>query len=155
MSSPYRSPTKRLAVEILTDDGRRGAGEIHLHPNTRAPGGFETPLTMIDNEDAFFPLSEENGTVVLMGKARTISVSYVPPEDLAAAGPDPSKARAALDLHLSDGSLLSGWTSLDLPKAQARTLDVLNGPERFLTIHTEDRVHLVNRSHIRSVHPRD
>lgn len=156
MTSPYQSPTKRLSVEVLTDDGSRSVGEIHLHANTRAPGGYESPLAMMESGDTFFPVAEASGRVALMAKARTVSISYVPsPEPNDAGPPPPARGRASLEVHLSDGSELSGWASIELPKEHARTLDILNGPERFLAVHAGGRVHLVNRAQIRRVYPLD
>src|SRR5690606_34922623 len=83
MPSPYQSPTKRLAVEVLIDDGSRLVGDVYLHPNTMAPGGYESPLTMIDDHAWFYPVSEEGGAVALVGKRRTVSLSYASPGDAA------------------------------------------------------------------------
>jgi hypothetical protein len=155
MPSPYQSPTKRLAVEVLIDDGSRLVGDVYLHPNTMAPGGYESPLTMIDDHAWFYPVSEQGGAVALVGKRRTVSLSYASPGDAAVPESAAATDRVSLEVLLSDGSTLSGWALLELPRAQPRTLDFLNGPGSFVTIHDEARIHLVNRAHIRTVHPLD
>jgi hypothetical protein len=152
MASPYQSPTKRLKAEIVTDDGGRVVGDLHLHPNTLAPGGYESVLTMMNNPEPFFPVSEGNETVALVGKRRTVSVSY------GTTGEAPTSStenRVRLEALLSDGRTLSGWAILDLPSSYPRTLDLLNGPGLFLPIDDGTRMHLVNRVHIRTVHPLD
>lgn len=153
MSSPYRSPTKRLTAEVVVDDGGLIVGDLHLHPNTLVPGGYESVLRMINDDESFFPLSDGGTTIALVGKARTVSLSYSP--DGESPVPDPTESRVALEARLSDGRTLSGWAILDLPRAYPRTLDFLNGPGPFLPIHDGTRVHLVNRAHIRTVHPLD
>lgn len=152
MSSPYRSPTKRLSAEVVVDDGGLIVGDLHLHPNTLVPGGYESIAGMINDDEAFFPLSEGDKTIALVGKARTVSLSYEPDGD---ARPDSTESRVQLEARLSDGRTLFGWAVLDLPRAYPRTLDFLNGPGAFLPIHDGTRVHLVNRAHIRTVHPLD
>lgn len=159
MTSPYRNPTKRLPAEVASDDGTRLVGDLHLHPNTLAPGGYESALAMINNDESFFPVSADDGTVALVGKQRTVSVSYAASEgrasdeDAEEGGPEP--VRASLEVLLSDGTKLSGWAVVDLPKEYPRALDFLNGPGAFVPIRDDTRIHLVNRAHIRTAHPID
>jgi hypothetical protein len=153
MASPYQSPTRRLAAEVSIDDGTCLRGDLYLHPNTLAPGGYESAATMMNNQELFFPVAEPTGAVTLVGKGRTVSLSYAPDEGLPT--PDIAQAPVRLEVWLSDGRNLSGWAILELPREYPRTLDFLNGPGPFLAIHGEERVHLVNRAHIRTVHPRD
>lgn len=153
MASPYQSPTKRIAAEVAVDGGDRLVGDLHLRPNILAPGGYDSVAKMLNNEDPFYPLSDEGRTVALVAKGRTVSLSYVPEARVAEAHPVAN--RVQLEARLSDGRTLSGWVILELPRAYPRTLDFLNGPESFLPIHDGTRVHLVNRAHIRTVHPLD
>ncbi|MDZ7779759.1 MAG: hypothetical protein U5R14_07465 [Gemmatimonadota bacterium] len=143
---------------MVSDDGSRLAGDLHLHPNTLAPGGYESALAMVNNDERFFPVSAKDGTVALIGKRRTVSVSYSAPEGTTA-GDDPEGEvepdRVPLEVLLSDGTKLTGWALVDLPKEYPRALDFLNGSGTFVRIRDEARVHLVNRAHIRTAHPLD
>ena len=81
--------------------------------------------------------------------------TFASPEDAEAREPDSGMDRVSLEVVLSEGSTLSGWAVLELPRAQPRALDFLNGPGAFVTLHQGPRIHLVNRAHIRMVHPLD
>jgi hypothetical protein len=142
-----------LAAEVCVDDGTCLSGDLYLHPSTLAPGGYESVATLMNDREFFFPLAEPTGGVTLVGKARTVSLSYVPDEGLPT--PDAAQDRVQLEVRLSDERTLSGWAILELPREYPRTLDFLNGPGPFLAIHGDERVHLVNRAHIRTVHPGD
>lgn len=157
MSSPYQSPTRRLAADARLDNGSRVSGDIHLHPNTLAPGGYESPLAMLNGEEPFFPVSVEGAGVVLVGKRRTVSVSFTSTSDDpdgAAVTDDPDRV-LTLELLLSDGRTLGGRAVAEMPSAYPRALDLVNGSGDFIPIQDESHVHLVNRAHIRTVHPID
>ena len=154
MNSPLRTPTKRLAARVSLDDGGQLVGDLHLHPNAKAPGGFESVVSLIENDDAFFPLCEEGGAVALVGKRRTISLCYET-KDVASPERDTGAAPAELEMVLSDGRTLRGTVIRELPSAYPRTLEFLNGPGVFVRIEVEDHTHLVNREHIRIVRPLD
>ena len=154
MPSPYQSPTRTLATEIRLDNGSRLAGDVHLHPNTLAPGGYEAPLVLMNGKDPFFPLSVDGAGVVLVGKALTVSVSYRR-EDCAPGDEDASGDRLALEVLLSDGRALTGFALVDMPSAYPRALDLMNGADDFVPIMDDTHVHLVNRGHVRTVHPLD
>lgn len=157
MSSPYQSPTRRLTADTRLDNGSRVSGDIHLHPNTLVPGGYESPLAMLNGDEPFFPVSVEGADVVLVGKSRTVSVSFSSASDEPdgiAVTDDPDRV-LTLELLLSDGRTLGGRAVADMPSAYPRALDLVNGADDFIPIRDETHVHLVNRAHIRTVHPID
>ncbi len=154
MSSPYQSPTRPLPTEIRLDNGSRLTGDVFLHPNTLALGGYESPTNLLNGAEPFFPLCVEGAGVVLVGKARTVSVSYdmaAHPVDEAVEGRD----RISLEVLLSDGRTLKGTALVDMPSAYPRAIDLVNGAGEFVPVMGDARVHLVNRGHIRTVHPLD
>jgi hypothetical protein len=157
MSSPYQSPTRRLAADARLDNGSRVSGDIYLHPNTLAPGGYESPLAMLNGEEPFFPVAVEGAGVVLVGKRRTVSVSFSSSTDATEAGgaPNDPERVLTLELLLSDGRTLGGQAVAEMPSAYPRALDLVNGSDDFMPIRDETHVHLVNRAHIRTVHPID
>lgn len=156
MSSPYQSPTRRLPADARLDNGSRVSGDIHLHPNTLVPGGYESPLAMLNGEELFFPVSVKGAGVVLVGKRRTVSVSF-PSEAVEQDGamPDDPDRVLTLELLLSDGRTLGGQAVAEMPSAYPRALDLVNGSGSFVPIKDDTHVHLVNRAHIRTVHPID
>lgn len=156
MSSPYQSPTRRLSADARLDNGSRVSGDIHLHPNTLVPGGYESPLAMLNGEEPFFPVSVEGAGVVLVGKRRTVSVSFSSDADESkGVTPEDSDRVLTLELLLSDGRTLGGRAVAEMPSAYPRALDLVNGSGDFIPIRDDTRVHLVNRAHIRTVHPID
>lgn len=156
MSSPYQSPTRRLSAHAHLDNGTRVSGEIHLHPNTLVPGGYESPLAMLNGEEPFFPVSVEGAGVVLVGKRRTVSVSFSPDaDDSNGVMPDDPERVLTLELLLSDGRTLGGRAAAEMPSAYPRALDLVNSSGDFIPIRDDTHVHLVHRAHIRTVHPID
>lgn len=131
-------------------------GEIYVMERVPQHAGPETPLDMLNRAEGFFPFRpKENGaSVLLVAKARTVTLTVPPPpQDSARLS---AAKKASLVLTLADGSQLSGWATLELPEHHSRLLDYLNasaGP--FFAIATPDQVHLVNRAHVLYARPED
>lgn len=161
MTSPYQSLTKRVSAEVFLDDATCRVGDLHLHPNTLLPGGYESLSSMMNGKEPFFPLSEDSDSVTLIGKDRTVSLFHRTADleqEVEAVDPaagTPGHGRVSMRVVLSDGRSISGWVALDLPSSHPRTLDVLNSAGQFFPLHEEAGIHLVSRAHIRTVHPLD
>ena len=129
-----------------------GATATARKPSTIA-AGTSASVFAIPSRGAIRPVTT---TLHPVRVSRSISsISFSPAPDAESPLADAVSGRASLEVHLSDGSELSGWAFVELPKEHARTLDILNGPETFLAVHSDDRVHLVNRAHVRKVYPLD
>lgn len=50
---------------------------------------------------------------------------------------------------------LVGAALVETPSAYPRALDIVNRARTFLPVRDGDRVHLVHRAHIRTIHPGD
>lgn len=150
-------PRVAIQATLLQTSGGKRAGEIYVMERVPQHAGHETPLDMLNRPEGFFPFkpSKDSGGVLLVAKARTVSLSVprTEPEDMARLS---AAKQASLELTLADGSKLSGWATLELPEYHSRVLDYLNtSNEAFFAIATADEVHLVNRAHVLYARPED
>jgi hypothetical protein len=153
--SGFSIPRVAVPASLLLTGGHRRRGEIYVMERVPHHTGPETPLEMLNRAEGFFPFRPgDGGTVLLMTKARTITLS-VP---RAAAAEDPARLSAAklagIEVALADDSHLSGWATLELPDSHSRLLDYLNAsPDPFFAVTTADEVHFVNRAHVLYARP--
>ena len=151
----YRAETKRITAELTFANGGVLIGELHLQPNTLLPEGFETPLDMLNRPEAFYPVSQESGGVVLLSKAQTAVVAC----SRDAAPHDEQREDAAmaatLEIELASGTKYAGQAIWELPPGHARSLDFLNESDPFLALVDEAHTWYINRAHVRAVYPKD
>ena len=150
-------PRAAVRATLLLAGGGTRAGEVYVMERVPQHAGSETPLDMLNRPDAFFPFrSDKDGEgVLLVAKARTVSLSVPHPADVDKARLSAAK-QVSLELTLADGTKLSGWATLELPEHHSRLLDYLNAAaEPFFSIMTPDALHLVNRAHVLFVRPED
>lgn len=131
-------------------------GEIYVMERVPQHAGPETPLDMLNRTEGFFPFrpKEDGASVLLVAKARTVTLTVPPvPEDAARLS---AAKRGSLVVTLADGSQLAGWATLELPEHHSRLLDYLNASAApFFAIATADQVHVVNRAHVLYARPED
>ncbi len=151
----YRSETRRVAAEVTFADGTTKEGHLHLQPSTLQPAGFETPLELLNREEAFYALSRDGGDVSLLSKAQTAVVSCAHEAPL----PDEERlsivTAAKLEVRLASGPRYRGWAMWELPPSHCRPLDYLNAAGEFLEIADETGTYYINRAHVRAVYPLD
>jgi hypothetical protein len=147
----------RVAVPALLrlTGGEPLDGEIYVMERVPQHEGPETALDMLNRADGFFPFRPHaaSATVLLVAKARTVTLTVAPPP--ADAARLSAAKRVSLVLTLADGSELSGSATLELPEQHSRILDYLNAGEPFFVIVTADQMHIVNRAHVLYVRPED
>lgn len=155
--SGFSLPRVSLPANLLLTDGERRLGEIYVMQRVPQHSGPETPLEMLNRAEGFFPFRPAgNGAILLVTKARTITLS-VP---RTATAEDPARLSAAkmvgMTLTLADDSDVTGWATLELPEFHSRLLDYLNASQDpFFAITTADEVHFVNRAHVLFARPED
>lgn len=153
----FAVPRVAIPATLLLAGGGTREGDVYVMERVPQHTGPETPLDMLNRAEAFFPFRshKEGERVLLVAKARTVSLTVPHPKDLDRARLSAAK-QVNLDLTLADGSKLSGWATVEMPQYHSRLLDYLNAsPEPFFAITTSDAVHLVNRAHVLFVHPED
>jgi hypothetical protein len=148
-------PRTALSARVLLTRGVSQPGTVYLLDRVPHHDGPETPLEMLNRDDAFFPFRPDDGDgVLLLAKTHTVTVSL----DRQAPISDPTRLSAAtqtgLELVLAGGSTLGGWASYELPEGHTRLLDYLNASHApFFAIWTHATTHFVNRAHVLYARP--
>lgn len=146
--------TQRVSAEVVLADGAMLEGELHLATRATYSAATESPLEMLNRGDPFFPLTLQQGGVAFVSKAQVAVVSCRDQSPL-----DPDRASAArlvaLEVSLANGAEYRGRATYELPPARSRTLDYVNGPERFFTVWTDDLTRYINKALVRLIRPLD
>jgi hypothetical protein len=145
---------QRVSAEVVLADGAVLEGDLHLAARPTYPAVTESPLEMLNRDDPFFALSLQQGGVAFVSKAQAAVVSCRDQSPL-----DPARASAArlvaLEVSLTNGAEYRGRATYELPPPRARTLDYVNGAERFFTVWTDDLARYINKSLVRLIRPLD
>jgi hypothetical protein len=147
--------TKRVAASIIVVGGEVLIGELHLQPSVPYRAGPESPLEMLNRNEAYFPLALADGGVAFLARETVVVVSCA-----AADMPEPDPARQGalthveLDVRLT-GAEYRGRADVEMPPTRARALDYLNSSGRFFSLITGTTIRFVNRSHVHSIRPLD
>lgn len=151
----YRIEKQRLALSVVFQDGSAVHGHIFVQPSPYGRNGHEAPIDLFNAEDPFVPVELADGRVLLVAKKRVVQVVGIEldEEDDARLA---SMRSAELEVTLVGGLVRHGSVLLELPSARPRLLDFLNQQsERFLPLHTDDGVVLINAQMIERVRPLD
>jgi hypothetical protein len=155
-ASEYRIEKGRRAVVLTTIGGAPVAGDVFVQPYARHRSGPEEPEDVLNSAEPFFPLVTASGETLLFAKEQVAEVECDgPPED-----DDPQRLaglRSALvEVHLTGGTVRTGFLYLETPTDRPRLLDYLNlVPHRFIALQGAEGVRLVNRRFIAHVRPLD
>ena len=146
--------TTKVPAEVVLAEGIVLAGDLHLYARTTYPPGPETPLEMLNREDAFFALTLDGG-VTFIPKTQVIVVSCRDQARLL----DPERASAArqieLEVVMQGGTEDRGRAVLELPPSRSRSLDYLNGAGVFFALASDDVSWYINKSRVRFARPLD
>lgn len=146
--------TTKVPAEVVLAEGIMLAGDLHLYARTTYPPGPETPLEMLNREDAFFALTLDGG-VTFIPKTQVIVVSCRDQARLL----DPERASAArqieLEVVMQGGTEYRGRAVLELPPSRSRSLDYLNGAGVFFALASDDVSWYINKSRVRFARPLD
>ena len=143
--------TVRIKAEVRATGGRTFSGFLHLLPFASIHLGPETPEDVLNRNDAFFALTDQQEHTIFIAKAQVLAVA-VEYETV-----DPDRLHAArtigLKVELSDGSEYTGTVSSELPPTRTRAIDFLNSGAGFFALHVADTARYINRVHVRAVSP--
>jgi hypothetical protein len=144
MHNDYRIEKQRQPVVVVMATGDRLFGDIFVQAYARHRSGREEPMDVLNDPEPFFPLAMPDGGTLLIAKqcVRELEVvGTLTGEDLTAV----AAQSTAVELTLAGGHTRAGWLYLEVPFDRPRLLDFLNRfDQRFLTLHTDDGVRLVN-----------
>jgi hypothetical protein len=147
--------TTKVPAEVMLAEGTALAGDLHLYARTTYPPGPETPLEMLNRDDAFFALTLDGGGVTFIPKAQVVVVSCRDQARLL----DPERASAArqieLEVVVQGGVEYRGRAALELPPSRSRSLDYLNGAGVFFALGSADVSWYINKSRVRLARPLD
>src|SRR5512145_832552 len=140
-----RVPTVATVAQVACSDGRVLPGHVFIPDVAFRHTGPMRPEEWINEPSGFFPfLAEGEDRPILLNKDQVAAVTL--------SEVDPSPVEEYDTVHhigVECGSLrLEGELRADMPEGQRRVLDLLNRPERFLTLHDGTRQHLVHKRHI-------
>lgn len=146
--------TTRVPAEVVLVEGIALSGDLHLYARTTYPPGPETPLEMLNREDAFFALTLVGGVMFLPKSQVAVVTCRQAPPPL-----DPDRVSAArlveLEVVMQGGAEFRGRATIELPPARGRALDYLNGPGVFFALGSDDESWYINKSRVRLARPLD
>jgi len=145
---------QRVSARVVLADAAVLEGDLYLAARPTNPADIESPLEMLNRGEPFFALSLPQGGVAFVSKAHAAVISCRDPSPL-----DPDRASAArmveIEVSLATGAEYRGRATYELPAPRARTLDYVNGSERFFTIWTDDLALYINKALVRIIRPLD
>ncbi len=143
--------TVRIKAEVHATGGRTFSGFLHLLPFASIHLGPETPEDVLNRDEAFFALTDQQEHTIFIAKAQVLVVAV----DQATRDPDRLHAARTIGLkvELSDGSEYTGTVSSELPPTRTRAIDFLNHGAGFFALHVADTARYINRVHVRAVSP--
>jgi hypothetical protein len=150
----------RVSAVVTLENGDTLPGHIHLLGAVPYREGPETPLEMLNRSEGFFPLTFDDGGVLLLSKAtvatvvcegNTLAMTNLS-EDEPEGHPEPVMS---LELVLTTGEEIQGHARPGIGHVRPRPVDYLNSVSPFFEVLTEGGSRLVNRLHVRFVRPLD
>ena len=146
--------TLRIRAEVAASGNRTFSGFLHLLPFASVHLGPETPEDVLNREEAFFALTDEQERTIFIAKDQVLLVTI----EAVSWASDPDRLSVArtipLKIELSDGSVHSGTVSSELPPTRTRAIDFLNSAPGFFALWTDDdAVRYINRANVRVVSP--
>lgn len=145
--------TERLPARVTLAEGLAISGEIHLQPRVAWRDGPETPLEMLNREDAFFPMTLTGNDVVFVAKGQVAALLFSPSTEEEDVARQSAMRTIPLEIMLVGGSELRGVAVSELPPNRSRALDFLNDSAPFFLLVTEDGHVCLNRRFVRAVRP--
>jgi hypothetical protein len=158
--SDLRVPKRRLTVELVQRRSDPGRFEVFLAEHQDHSWHRQEVLDLLEEDTPFFPAHDEttDGWVLIRRDSLVwVAISgmeLVAAADLGDLFADDGPGVALFDyrhhvrLDLVEGRTLEGQLLYSAPPEQARVIDHMNAPSRFVRVFTADRVYLVAKAAI-------
>jgi hypothetical protein len=153
MTTDFRIDKLRVPVSLIMLGGEELNGTMFVQSVSPNRTGREEIPDVLNGEEAFFPLVQEGGTLlVAKDQVREVVVRG----DFSAPFVQTAARRVPVELTLTDGAIRTGEVYLEMPEQRPRVLDFLNRyAQRFVVLYAAGGVCLINRSLIEHVRPAD
>lgn len=148
-TATYRVPKDRVNVRILLRNQTMHQFELFvpIRRERRPPGQILREL--LEQDRPFFPGRDLDGDgFVLLHRDSVVWAAVEKDPDRELDHLDLFDHRVRVRLELSIGTRLEGAIYYTAPSAQSRLMDHLNGPERFVFVHSAGRLVLANKQYI-------
>ncbi len=145
--------TERCTVRVTLAEGLVITGDIHLQPRVAWRDGPETPLELLNREDAFFPVTLSGKEVVFVAKGQVAAMGFRPADEPADVARQSAMRTIPLEVMLVGGVELKGIAVSELPPTRARASDFLNDSAPFFLLVTDDGHVCLNRRFVRVARP--
>lgn len=151
----YRIEKHRIAVTVVMMGGDEIRGHIFVQPLAYQYGVPEDPLHLLNANDPFLPLAQDDDEVLLVAKDRVVEVRGIASHDEDMLRRESARP-ALVEITLAGGIVHLGSVRLETPSDRPRLQDFLNHyPSRFATLYTTEGVRLINVRLIDRVRPLD
>lgn len=151
--APLRIPKRSVPVQLKLHGQAPRLLAVYLSDVAPERDGGERLSDLLEAGPAFLPVHDPTTGSTAIIHLEHLVCAWVP----ALLEYDPLLASAAASLHsvqvtLSEGAPVRGSVRYALPPSAARLTDFLNGPQRFLSVHTPDeQVVLVHKRFVLEV----
>lgn len=150
MINDFRIEKARLPVVLVTIEGHRVAGDLFVQASVRNKLGHETARDVLNSPEPFFPIATMKGRTLLLAKDHVREL-FVAREDA-----DDSDwefgTPADVDVVMQGGTRHVGTILIQQSSGRQRVLDYLNRyHERFLAVHKDEGIVLLNRAQVAHV----
>jgi hypothetical protein len=150
MTNDFRIEKSRLPVVLITLEGQRISGDLFVQVGARNKLGHETAYDVLNAPEPFFPIATMKGRTLLLAKDHVREL-FVAREDA-----DDSEwefgTHAECDVVMAGGARHVGTILIQQTSGRQRVLDYLNRlTDRFLALHKDEGIVLLNRARIAHV----
>lgn len=153
MREDLRVPTVAITAAVTFDDGGTLNGRIFLPAMASRHSGQPRPDEWINQPTGFFPLlAEGDDRAVILNKSTVSAISIPLTPDLAL--DDTTGFTSEVELTWG-GHVIEGKLLIDMPAERNRVLDYLNTSDRFLTLWTDTKYHLIRKDCIMRIVERE
>lgn len=150
MVNDFRIEKSRLPVVLVTVDNERISGDLFVQASVRSRTGLETALDILNASEPFFPMASMKGETFVLSKDH-VRALFVARED--SEEPDwYCGTTAEVEIGMQGGTRHKGTILIQQASGHRRVVDFLNRfRERFLAVHNDDGLTLLQRAQIVSV----
>ena len=157
MSDRYRVPKRKTPMRIRFAPNREEVISIFLAKVSANHAGPEKPLEFFNGSDEFIAAEAQAGNIVFIRRESidVVTIDFDGELEGIAVGTSPIGTdldiKESIAVEFADGLVLEGVTHYQLPEANSRLGDFLNGPPLFLPLYQSDCMHLLNKRRIARV----